>query len=205
MKDEGKNTMKSPTLRGVLCAFAASMALAGTADAAQLVCMGDGSVHFRDTVAISEPGQPGLVWVGMHNPQKTAAYLLNLQGGWDAYKGGLLSPAGRYDGGLPAAMIVDVPLPPGSSFGTNDAYVGWQIYEGHGVYTAQAQKIVAQRRATLNEIKPSRVAAGTWNPIYDSDEQIQWSLVQKDMTDNGKYVAVLSVPLVNCTPPGSNH
>ncbi|MFX1767967.1 hypothetical protein PWP93_36470 [Paraburkholderia sp. A1RI-2L] len=200
--------MKNRIIRSVLCASAMSLAVVGTANAAaQLVCMGDGSIHLRDTVIISEPGQPGLVWVGMHNPDKTAAYLLNLQGGWDAYNGGLYSPAGRYDNGLPATMNLDVPLPPGASFGSTDAFVGWQVYEGHGVYTPLAQSQVALRRATLNALKPSRVAAGTWNPAYDSDDEIKWTLVQKDMTDNSKYADVLSIPYVNCTPPGSgsNH
>jgi hypothetical protein len=179
----------------------------GVANAGQFVCANDGSVHYKDVVAVDEAGLPGLIWVGMHNPAKTAAYLLDLQGGWDAYNGGLLSPAGRYDNGLPGTLVIDVALPPGSTPGTTDAYVGWQIYEGHGVLTQKSIQQVAQRRQALDAIKPSRVAAGTWPASYDSDDQIKWSLVQKDMTDNGKYVLAMTVPAINCAPMdgGGNH
>lgn len=166
------------------------------APSTKLVCGMDGTVHFKDTVQVNEPGQPGLVWVGMHNPDKTAAYLLTLQGSWVQYDGGLLQPAGRYDGGLPAAFNVDVALP--RPFASTGDFVGWQIYEGHGVYTKDAQDKVATRRSILNEVKPSRVAAGTWNAEYDSDDRVKWALVQKDMTDNGKYIKVLTIPYFSC-------
>jgi hypothetical protein len=187
--------------------LAVSAATCAHVQAAQFVCSNDGTVHFKDAVVVNEPGQPGLVWVGMHNPAKTAAYLLNMQGGWDTYNGGLLSPAGRYDNGLPATLSIDVALPLGSSPGTTDAYVGWQIYEGHGVLTSASMQQVAQRRQALDAIKPSRVAAGTWPASYDSDDQLKWSLVQKDMTDNSKYVLATSVPPINCAPAdgGGNH
>lgn len=190
-----------------MCIAATLVAVHQTAIAMpQLTCSYDGTVHLRDSVTINEPGQPGLVWVGMHNPAKTAAYLLDLQGNWQAYNGGLLPPAGRYDGGLPTTMTLDVTLPAGSTLGSSDAFVGWQVYEGYGVYTPKSRQMVAERRSALNEIKPTRVAAGKWNAEYDSDDRFIWSLVQKDMTDNSKYVNVMTIPYVNCyASSGGNH
>ncbi|MCW3587400.1 hypothetical protein [Burkholderia cenocepacia] len=162
----------------------------------------DGTVHYKHKVVVNEAGQPGLIWVGMHNPGKTAAYLLDQHGQWQKYDGGLLPPAGRFDGGLPATMDVDVQLPePGPS---TNWFVGWEIYEGYGVYTKASQDKVATRRAILNEVKPSRVAEGKWSPEYDSDDRFKWALVQKDMTDNGKYVQVVTIPLIDCNATTSN-
>ncbi|WP_207002665.1 hypothetical protein [Trinickia mobilis] len=162
------------------------------------MCSGTVPVY-SETITIPEAGQPGLVFVGMYNPAKTQADYLAQSGAWGTYQGGLYPPYGRYDAGLPGSVQVLVPLP--GNDGTTNAVLGWTMYVGYGVLTPDAQAQVQARRSALNSMRAQRIAAGTWNAAYDSDDQFKWSLVQKDLTDNGKYHLSLVIPPLNCNPP----
>ncbi|MCD5327927.1 hypothetical protein ACFFU8_09165 [Chromobacterium piscinae] len=168
--------------------------------AGRLACSPDFRPVIQDAVAVNEPGQPGLVFVGMHSPDQRTAYFLNLQGGWDAYQGGLYQPAARYDAGLPSSYPLTRYLPGTPSY-TSAAFQGWTIYLGYGVLTPKAQGMVKTRRDALNQLRPERVAQGKWNPEYDSDDRFKLSLIQKDLMDNQKYVKSMVIPYLDCSPP----
>jgi hypothetical protein len=167
--------------------------------------------------APSDPGQPGLFWAGLANQAQQQAWYLDQSTTWGQYQGGLYVPQGIYRGGLPSVINISFPFPTivGNSM-TTGPFAGWSLLVGHGVLTPSAQNLVAARRQSLDAAKPQRVAAGKWNPDYDSDERFMWSLVQKNMVDNNKYQAVAmvsaqqpsvsstTVPFIDCTPPSSH-
>ncbi len=148
-------------------------------------------------------GKPGLVWVGVVKPDQTDAYYLDTNRVWGQYQGGLYPPAGIYQSGIPGSFSVNVTLPAvGGQIQTNTSTVtGWYLVVASGAYTPKAAELVASRRKALDSVKAERMAAGKWNPEHDKDERYQWSLVQKDMTDGGKYVQVATIPLRDCAPP----
>jgi hypothetical protein len=150
----------------------------------------------------SDTGTPGLFWLGILSPDQTTGAVLTIDQGWAPYAGGLYPFQSRYDNGLPGAITLTLPFPsdPQNPTLTTAGYVGYGMYVGHGAYTAASQQMVANRRIMLNKIKPQRVAAGTWQADYDSDDRFIWSLIQKDMVDNHKYGSILTVPFIDCTP-----
>jgi hypothetical protein len=166
----------------------------------------------------SDAGTPGLFWLGVLSPDQTVGAVMTLNQGWQPYQGGLYPPEARYDNGLPGTITITIPFPApmqnnngfGNAFGgmqgttlDTSAYVGYSVYVGHGAYTSAGQALVADRRAMLISVKPQRVAAGTWQAAYDSDDQFIWSIVQKDMVTNSKYYSIITVPFVDCTPPSN--
>ena len=141
----------------------------------------------------ADTGRPGLIWIALVPPSdsdNTPPVFFTLNQRWESWEGGLYVPAGRFDDGLPASFSINSLL--------DRQYIGWSIYSGHGVLTEQAQRIVAARRAILDAQRPKRIAAGPWSASYDSDDQMKWSLVQKDAKDNGKYKSLADVPNLIC-------
>lgn len=177
----------------------------------EMVC-GDGSPLMRYSSSGATPtlrvtystagdaGKPGLFWLGVLSADQQIGAALTPQG-WQAYQGGLYPYQSRHDAGLRHTITLNVPMP-GTSLTTAE-YVGYGLYLGHGVYTQQAQQQVASRRAALNRVKPDMVAKGRWRPDFDTDDTFIWTLIQKDMTDNGKYGRVYTIPYLDCTPPQS--
>ncbi len=145
-----------------------------------------------------DAGAPGLFWLGVLTPDQTQGAVLTPQG-WATYQGGLYPFHARYDSGLPGSVTLSIPFPAGGL--NTSGFVGFTIYAGHGVYTNQAQQTVSNRRAMLNGVRAQRIAAGTWQTDYDSDERMIWSLVQKNMVDNQKFGALLTVPFIDCAIP----
>ncbi len=144
-----------------------------------------------------DAGKPGLFWLGVLSADQKSGAVMT-PSGWATYQGGLYPFQARYDGGLPGSITFSLPFP--SNDGTTGSYVGYSIYAGHGAYTSAAMQTVATRRAGLDGMKPKRVALGTWKAEYDNDDQFIWSLIQKDMVDNSKYGALVSIPYIDCNP-----
>lgn len=192
----------------IALAVCAHVAVASAAPRVELVC-GDGSPltpfstnttpTFRVTYTTgADAGQPGLFWFGVLSPDQQRGAVLTPYG-WQAYQGGNYPFHSRHDGGLRASLTLHVPLP-GNALTTAE-YVGFGVYLGHGVYTATAQQQVASRRASLNRVKPDMVAKGRWRADFDTDDSFIWTMIQKDMTDNGKYGQAYTIPFLDCTPP----
>ena len=163
-------------------------------------------LHIHYSTPLVDQKMPALFWLGVLSPnQKNGAVLTDK--GWMNYEGGLYPflykwGAGLYgttDQGLPPSISLTIPIPGGAM--TTGGFVGFTVYAGHGVYTKAAQEMVANRRAMLNEMKPARVAAGTWRTEYESDDLMIWSLAQKDGIDNQKGGAMITVPFIDCTLP----
>jgi hypothetical protein len=198
---------------GVTLAAAAAAAHAGIVAQASITCGNNppGVYNTGDVPTLhvtyspgADAGTPGLFWFGILTPDQQFAEALDITGTWVQYLGGLYPPNQRFDNGLPGTVTVNVPFPAdqyGSVPLTTSQYVGYTVYAGHGIYSQQSQQMVAIRRESLNAVKPQRVAAGTWNSAYDDDTNFMWSLIQKDMTDNNKWGAVITIPFVDCTPP----
>lgn len=191
---------------GTLLAMVGTVALAGTGASASVTCgpgaPGGFNAGQSAYVRVSYPtggdlGRPGLFWLGIISPDQTSGAVLTGQG-WVTYQGGLYPFQARYDNGLPGTITLEIPFP--NNAVSTAGYVGHSVYVGHGAYTVPARQKVADRRAVLDAAKPEMVARGRWRPEFASDEQYIWSLVQKDMTENKKYGAVLTVPNIDCTP-----
>ena len=154
---------------------------------------------YSETIQISQSGMPGLVWVGATDSGQQWAEVLTLNNTWNSYNGGLYPPFARYDSGLPSSVNVLAPLP--VTDGTTGSIVGWTIYVGFGMLSAQAQQEVQARRAFLNQNQAAMIANGTWNSAYASDDQEKWALAQQDLTQNQRYWVSTTVPYINCNPP----
>jgi hypothetical protein len=184
--------------------LSAAAIAANAGGSASVVCStataNDGSTYLVPVVNVTystgaDAGTPGLFWLGIISSNQTAGAVLT-PSGWQTYTGGLYPFAARYDGGLSSTITKTLTLPNGAT--NTSAYAGYSLYVGDGVYTAAAQAQVTERRTMLNSMKASMVTTGTWSTSYDSDDSYIWSLVQKDMTDNGKYGSVLTIPSVDC-------
>lgn len=184
--------------RFFLGASLAVACLAAHAQSAAVVCMGNVATLQINYGTGSDANTPGLFWLGLVAPDGSAADYLDMSGNWQPYQSGLIPPTGRYDAGLPPIVQATVALPgqPTNTF----AMQGWIVGIGQGVLAQESQQQVAQRRASLDSVKPQLVAKGTWNPMFDDDNQFKWALAQGDMISNKKYVQALSIPPIDCTP-----
>lgn len=200
---------------GVVIAAAAAAAQAGVSAQASITCgakpsglggrwsssgvMFGGAPTLNVTYSpAADAGRPGLFWLGILTADRQYAFAADLNGAWMQYQGGLYPPHQRYDSGFPSSITVSLPFPTNSM--TTSEFVGQTVYVGHGVYTADGQKMVASRRTYLNSIKAERQAQGKWQSAYDDDTQFMWSLVQRDMVDNNKWGSVLTIPFIDCKP-----
>ncbi|CAB3919601.1 Uncharacterised protein [Achromobacter xylosoxidans] len=172
------------------------------AHAAEIKCIGE-APYLVENYRLPTQGQPGAVFVGAHDPGERIAYFLT-GSGWERYDGGLFPIYRRFDGGLPAEVPVRTLLPLASD---NTAPVeNWSIYIGYGILTPAAMDMIKTRREALNELRPQRVAEGTWNPSYDSDDQFKWALVHKNLVDNSQYLkAIPQIPLMFCRQDNGNN
>lgn len=151
-----------------------------------------------------DAGVPGLFWLGVLSPDQKIGAVLTEQG-WTTYQGGLYPFQARYDNGLPGTISLTIPFPvdAGSGSLSTSGFVGYSVYAGHGAYTQQSQQMVANRRTMLNSVRAQRIAAGTWSAQYESDDMFIWSLIQKNMVENQKFGALITVPFIDCTLPSN--
>ncbi|MEY4755118.1 MAG: hypothetical protein RJA34_16 [Pseudomonadota bacterium] len=164
------------------------------------------SVDISGSVALTDVGLPGAVWVGIEDPAKPG------------YPAAFLTPSGWVTwttGGFPAYVETQSMGPgfshsacvPNSQYGsgctsTSASFVGWKIYAGYGVLTPEHQALIAQRRASLDQAKPWLQQQGKWRPEYEDDVANRNALVQKSAND-GRWGLALTVPYIDCTPPDS--
>jgi hypothetical protein len=198
---------------GAALAIWSALSAANAGGTATVICRPTGSTY-DDGTPITAPalqvnystgadaGTPGLFWFGILSPDQKRGAVLTPQG-WQTYTGGLYPFQARYDAGFTPTIAFAVPFPDGST--NTGAYVGYSVYAGDGVYTTDMRQKVADRRASLNAVKPDMVAKGRWRPEFDSDDTYVWSLIQRDMTDNSKYGSIGSIPFVDCSPPNAGY
>lgn len=164
------------------------------------------SVSISGTVAASDVGLPGAIWVGIEDP------------GVPGYPAAFLTPSGWVawtTGGFPTYLETPalgstfsytacIPsLPSGGNCASTSAdFVGWKVYAGYGVLTPGHQALIGKRRASLNAAKPWLQQKGKWRPDYDDDLAFRNALVQKSANE-GRWGPALTIPLIDCTPPDS--
>lgn len=164
------------------------------------------SVYLSGSVASTDVGLPGAVWVGIEDPSNPG------------YPAAFLTPSGWVTwttGGFPAYVETRSmgsgfsysACVPNSQYGsgctsTSASFVGWKIYAGYGVLTPEHQALIAQRRASLDQAKPWLQQQGKWRPDYEDDVAYRNALVQKSAND-GRWGLALTVPYIDCTPPDS--
>jgi len=183
--------------RVISASFCFAVSCCSAATTVDLMC---DSQHPYLNVAYStgtDTGTPGLFWLGVVSPDQTSGTALTSTG-WQSYQGGLYPFQSRYDNGLPATIKLSIPFPTDSNTTSTMAFVGYQVYVGHGVYTTAAAQLVAERRSALDFVKPQEVAAGSWSPEYDTDDRYKWSLIQQNMVESKKYGAVYTIPVFDC-------
>nr|WDE72647.1 hypothetical protein [Cupriavidus gilardii] len=181
-------------LLGVLLA-----SFAGLSQAQTVTCEGQWPMLTMTYSTGADAGSPGLLYLGLLAPSQGEGGFWDLNDVGQPYTGGLAIPNRRYDAGLPATISIKRPFPEQDTY----RFQGWTVYVGHGALTQQDMALVKQRRETLAAAKPARVAAGTWNPAYDDDEQYMRALVERNMRKNNKYHAVTTVPALDCRPSSS--
>ena len=173
-----------------------SASTAAIASSAEFKCENNQPVlKFSATTGL-DAGKPGLFWVGVHTPDQKYGYFFNAQGTWDQYTGGLYTPHKRFDSGLPPSIQMRIPIPSQMGADSSDAYVGWEIYAGHGALTKEDEAAIKSRRIAISEARKS--GQNLADSEYNSDERFAWGLVQKNMVDNKKYYRVIVVPQNIC-------
>ncbi len=164
------------------------------------------SVSVSGTVAASDVGLPGAIWVGIEDPGTPgtpAAFLT--PSGWVAWTTGgfptyvetpAIASTFSYSACIPSSPAR------GGCAATSAGFVGWKVYAGYGVLTPEHQALVQKRRAALNAAKPWLQQKGKWRADYDDDFAFRNALIQKSAND-GRWGAALTIPFINCTPPES--
>jgi hypothetical protein len=133
-------------------------------------------VTFTLPIEAPDQGRPGLLYIGMHDPSMSQADLLTTNG-WMGYAGGMLPVYSVARAGL-TPVTITLPLPPVLAGG------GWSLYAGYGALSASAE---SQVEAAITAVNDAR-ALGASGVIASVDpDHYRRSLIQGDMTQNGKY------------------
>lgn len=157
----------------------------------------------------NDSGIPGGVWFGAISPSPDNYKIIYANNQWRSFNSGLVPLLGVYSSGLPGAITITKTFP-GNGRST-DAYIDYQLYMGHGVYTqaddARVNAIISKNTAIIQDLTETRQRAG--NLIISGSENLsqkypidktvmQQSVVQKDAIDNKKYVSLLTIPQMRC-------
>jgi len=164
------------------------------------------SVSINGTVAASDVGLPGAIWLGIEDPTAPG------------YPAAFLTPSGWVTwttGGFPTYLETPalgqtfsysscIPNSPtgGGCASTSGNVVGWKVYAGYGVLTQENQTLIQRRRASLDAAKPWLQQKGKWRADYEDDQAFRNALVQKSANE-GRWGPALTIPLIYCTPPDS--
>lgn len=164
------------------------------------------SISISGTVAATDIGLPGAIWVGIEDPSAPgypAAFLT--PGGWVAWTTGgfptyvetpALGSTFSYSACIPnSATGVDCAS-------TSGHFLGWKVYAGYGVLTPEHQTLIQRRRASLDAAKPWLQQKGKWRADYEDNQAFRNALVQKSANE-GRWGPALTIPLIDCTPPDS--
>ncbi|MGY8527612.1 hypothetical protein [Paracidovorax citrulli] len=147
---------------------------------AEVVCQ-----NYRPFVSLTLPvmpadvGRPGLLYVGMHDPNMAHAAFLS-GAAWHRYQGGLFPVYSTVQGGLGSSRLL-LPL---------NEYVagsGWKLYVGYGALSSLAESRVAQASAAIEAAKAISPKAITGT--VDADHYRR-TLIQTDMSQGGKFAYV---------------
>ena len=165
------------------------------------------SVSISGSVAPSDVGLPGAVWVGIEDPSAPgypSAFLT--ANGWVPWTTGGF-PTYVETGSMPPSFAYSACIP-GSSYNsyngcatTSTNYIGWKVYAGYGVFTEEHQGLIAKRRASLDAAKPRLQQKGKWRTDYDDDVAYRNSLIQKSAND-GRWGPALTISYMNCQYSG---
>jgi hypothetical protein len=164
------------------------------------------SVSISGTVAASDVGLPGAIWVGIEDPATPgtpAAFLT--PSGWVVWTtGGFPTYIETQAIGSTFSYSACIPVSPtgGGCAATSADYLGWKVYAGYGVLTPGHQALIQKRRASLDAAKPWLQQKGKWRADYDNDTAFRNALIQKSAND-GRWGVALTIPFINCTPPES--
>ena len=164
------------------------------------------SISISGTVAASDVGLPGAIWVGIEDPEAPgipAAFLT--PSGWVAWTtGGFPTYVETPAIGLTFSYSACIPASPAGvgCAATSANFIGWKIYAGYGVLTPENQALIGRRRASLDLAKPWLQQKGKWRAVYDDDTAFRNALVQKSAND-GRWGEALTIPFISCTPPES--
>ncbi|MCY0853038.1 hypothetical protein [Cupriavidus sp. D39] len=144
-----------------------------------------------------DAGRPGLIYVGVHDPQQMQAALLNQDSAWEAFTGAALIPHIVRRDGL-SSVRLNIPL------SSSPSYQGWSLYVGYGALTLASEAMVQKAVVAVAGVKaryPDRPV-----PAVDEDH-FKRSLIQEDMRKNTKYrfVRAFTPELMSiCEPLGGN-
>ncbi len=197
---------------GFIFLLAQSMAAMAQTVSGNVFCAGTtfdpspGSVSIRGTVAASDVGLPGAIWVGIEDPAAPgtpAAFLT--PGGWVAWtSGGFPTYVETPAIGSTFSYSACIPVSParGGCSSTSADFVGWKVYAGYGVLTSEHQALMGRRRASLDLAKPWLQQKGKWRADYDDDTAFRNALIQKS-ANVGRWGPALTIPFISCTPPES--
>jgi hypothetical protein len=164
------------------------------------------SISITGTVAASDLGLPGAIWVGIEDPAKLgtpAAFLT--PGGWMVWTtGGFPTYVETPAIGSTFSYSACIPASPtgGGCAATSAEFVGWKVYAGYGVLTPEHQALIGRRRASLDLAKPWLQQKGKWRADYDDDTAFRNALIQKSAND-GRWGEALTISFISCTPPES--
>jgi hypothetical protein len=139
-------------------------------------CVGDQPyASFIMPVKPLDRGRAGIVYVGMRDATGNKAMFL--QGNnWVSYESGLLPTFSVLRAGLS-----DVPF--NFPLNSNLAGGGWMLYVGYGVLPSDAEQRI---QAYLNMVQKAAASGMKGGNSIDADHYRR-TLVQEDMTQNGKY------------------
>lgn len=150
-----------------------------------------------------DAGVPGLFFVGVLAQGGQSGGVLTAGNRWVGYEGGSFPFYEKYLTGIPGSISFSIGLPNGSM--TTEAYVGYTLYAGHGVYTKKAAAEVAKMIKDRDETKASLIKYGAWTADLEkgwiSDIQMIQAAVEHDFYQNQKGVKLLTIPYLDCTPP----
>lgn len=154
----------------------------------QVTCQGlQPYVTFTLPINGADQSRPGLVYIGMHDPAMSQAAFLT-GNNWAAWRGGMFPVYAVATGGLFSSTIT-LPLPYALAGG------GWHLYAGYGALSAANEARVQDAINAINAAKTlsanAAVALNASAVVAAVDpDHYRRTLIQTDMTQNGKYAYV---------------
>lgn len=154
----------------------------------QVTCQGlQPYVTFTLPINGADQSRPGLVYIGMHDPAMSQAAFLT-GNNWAAWRGGMFPVYVVATGGLFSSTIT-LPLPYALAGG------GWHLYAGYGALSAANEARVQDAINAINAAKSlsgnAAVALNASAVVAAVDpDHYRRTLIQTDMTQNGKYAYV---------------
>lgn len=148
-------------------------------------------------LAQQDVGKPGVVYVAVHDDSQTRAFFLTAAG-WVPWQGGMFPIHTVARDGLRNTTI-QVPDP--HLIGMDEGFTQWNLLVGYGALSEADERLV-QRYVQGVELAKTRSQGGPAHAVHP--DQFRLALVQKDLTDNGKYQVALrwdSAAYVNAHSP----